>query len=105
MPQKKFDGVIEAVRYTPEGKIAEVRFYERRGPTYSDRLLIGRSELVQRLRGGKKFAVGARKLLMASTFEITGEVRLAGTRGHETVLAGLAGPSGERDDLSGAPLF
>ena len=65
MPQKKYDGVIEVVRYTPDGKISEVRLYERRGPTFSDRVIIPRTELLQRLRARKKFAVGLRKPLMA----------------------------------------
>ncbi len=33
---KKFDGVIEAVRYK-NGQIAVVRAFERRGTTFSDR--------------------------------------------------------------------
>ncbi|MRR31304.1 hypothetical protein EG834_13510, partial [bacterium] len=81
MPQKKYDGVIEVVRYTPDGKISEVRLYERRGPTYSDRVLITRVELLQRLRARKKFAVGVRKPLLASTFDVVSDVRLAGPRG------------------------
>ncbi len=104
MPQKKFDGVIECVRYSPEGRLCEARIYERRGPTYSDRLLIGRTELLQRLRQGKKFAVGARKELQASTFDICAEVRLAGPRGAECIVAGT-NPARDRDDLQGAPLF
>jgi hypothetical protein len=104
MPQKKFDGVIEVVRYTPEGKISEVRIYERRGPTYSDRVLISRAELLQRLRAKKKFAVGVRKPFLSSTFEVTAEVRLAGSRGQEAIVAGSS-TAADRDDLQGAPLF
>lgn len=104
MPQKKYDGVIEGVRYTPEGKLTEVRFYERRGPTYSDRTLLTRAELLQRLRAKKKFAVGARKAFLASTFEIIADVRLAGSRGQEAIVAGGSSVV-DRDDLQGAPLF
>lgn len=104
MPQKQYDGVIEVVRYTPEGKIDSVRIYERRGPTYSDRIVLTRMDLLQRLRARKKFAVGARKPLMASTFEICAEVRLAGSRGQEMIVAGNS-PATDRDDLQGAPLF
>lgn len=104
MSQKKYDGVIEVVRYTPVWKIEQVRIYERRGPTYSDRVLLNRAELLQRLRAGKKFAVGVRKPFLASTFDIKTEVRLAGSRSQEAILAGNA-PTTERDDLQGAPLF
>ncbi len=104
MPQKKYDGVIEVVRYTPEGKIQTARIYERRGPTYSDRVLINRAELLQRLRAGRKFAVGARKPLLASTFDIRAEVRLAGSRGQEMIVAGKSSAA-DRDDLQDTPLF
>jgi hypothetical protein len=104
MPPKKYDGVIECARYTPEGRLSEVRIYERRGPTYSDRLLINRAELLQRLRLGKKYAVGARTDLMASTFQVTSEVRLLGPRGQEMIVSGTA-TADNCDDLQGAPLF
>jgi len=104
MAQKKYDGVIEVVRYAPEGKISEVRIYERRGPTFSDRVLISRMELLQRLRAGKKFGVGKREEFMASTFKVSNDVRLAGSRGQEVIVAGGT-KSTERDDLQGVPLF
>ena len=34
MAKLKFDGLIEAVRYAPDGKIILVRAYERRGATF-----------------------------------------------------------------------
>ena len=48
---KKFDGIIEAVRYK-NGQIVTVRAYERRGATFSDRLLIERKDLLERLKTG-----------------------------------------------------
>lgn len=104
MAQKKMDGVIEAVRYTPEGKVDEVRLYVRRGPTFSDWVLMKRGDLLQRLRAGKKFGVGTREAQLASTFQIKSRVRLAGSRGQESIVAGSASAA-ERDDLQGAPLF
>jgi len=101
---KRYDGVIEVVRYTPEGKISTVRMYERRGATYSDRVLVKRADLLQRLRAGKKLAVGVRTISMASTFEVRNEVRLAGSRGQEWIVAGKEISSG-CDDLQGAPIF
>lgn len=71
---KKLDGVIEAVRYTSDGKIDVVRAYERRGATYSDHVIIRRDELAARLKAGKRFAIGVRKEFFASTFEIKSDV-------------------------------
>lgn len=104
MPQKIYDGVIEGARYTPEGKLSGVRIYERRGPTYSDRVLLTRAELLQRLRAKKKFAVGVRTPFLASTFTIGSEVRLAGSRGQEAIVAGTSNAV-DRDDLPGVPWF
>jgi hypothetical protein len=104
MPKKKYDGIIEVVRYTPEGKIDTVRMYERRGPTFSDRLMFSRAELLQRLRAGKKIAVGMRKEYLAGTFDITSEVHLSGSRSQEMIVSGQSKTS-DRDDLQGAPLF
>jgi hypothetical protein len=42
---KKFDGVIEAVRYK-NGQVEVVRAFERRGAAFSDRILIPRRELL-----------------------------------------------------------
>ncbi len=73
----KFDGVIEAVRYKG-GKIDVVRAYERRGATFSDRVLLNRKMLIERIRQGKQFVIGQRKEFMASTFEIGKSVNLIG---------------------------
>jgi len=104
MAQKKYDGIIEGARYTPEGKLSGVRIYERRGPTYSDRTLLTRAELLQRLRAKKKFAVGMRQAFLGSTFTIVADVRLAGSRGQEAIVAG-GSSAVDRDDLAGAPVF
>ena len=49
MADKKFDGVIEAVHYSRGGQIDFVRAYERRGVTFSDRVLLNRKTLLERL--------------------------------------------------------
>jgi hypothetical protein len=99
---KKFDGVIEAVRYGPDGRLQLARIYERRGPTWSDVLLISREELVRRLKAGQKFVTGARKPYLASTFDVKSAVRLAGVDGGEILLSGVEPSVGDRLD---APLF
>ena len=97
---KKLDGVIEAVRYAPDGKIALVRAYERRGATYSDHLLISRDELVKRLKAGKRFVVGSRKEFLASTFEVAAEVAYDAAR--DVVRSGDGNTDQEK---LAAPLF
>ena len=74
----KFDGLIEAVRYTPEGRINIVRAYERRGATFSDCVILNRSSLVERLKKGQKFMTGVRTAYMGSTFKTGKYVQLNG---------------------------
>ena len=98
---QKFDGVIEAVRYKG-GKIEVVRAYERRGATFSDRVLLDRKTLLERLKDGKRFVAGQRKEFMASTFEIGKQVNVMGTDGHQIVATR---EDAEHDDLEGVPVF
>jgi hypothetical protein len=102
MAKQKFDGVIEVVRYTPEGMVDLVRAYERRGATFSDRLLWKRAELVERLKAGQKIVVGIPKQYLASTFVLGAPVRLERSRNGEVIVTGKE--SSDRDRLA-APLF
>ena len=104
MAQGKFDGLIEAVRYAPAGQVAVVRAYERRGPTFSDRVLISREELVRRLQAGKRFVTGERQLLLASTFTVNSTIRLVEKDGQQ-YLATPDAPGTAVDCLAGVPLF
>ncbi len=70
----RFDGVIEAVRYAPDGKIEFVRAYERRGAAFSDYVLIPRAALIERLQQGKKFVTGKRKENLGGMFETGAQV-------------------------------
>jgi hypothetical protein len=97
----KFDGVIEAVRYKG-GRIDIVRAYERRGPTYSDRILLDRKTLIDRMQQGKRFVTGQRKEYLASTFEVGKPVSLEGQDGKPVVTTQ---PQGDQDLLEGVPAF
>lgn len=99
MAQKKLDGVIEAVRYTPGGKITVVRAYVRHGVVWSDHILLERKELSQRLQQGKRFVVGERKPYLGSVFESGTTVRQA-----EGAIV-TEGQTGARDLLVGVPVF
>jgi hypothetical protein len=104
MAQMKFDGVIEAVRYTPAGQVAVVRVYERRGATFSDRILITRDDLIHRLETGKRYVIGQRRPLLASTFYVGSSVRLL-EKVKSKYLITKEAPAGDKDDLAGVPLF
>jgi hypothetical protein len=103
MAQKKFDGVIEAVRYTGSGQVAVVRAYERRGPAFSDHVLLDRGELIKRLRSGKRFVVGSRKPYLGGMFEVGGKVRLLHTQQGDILTND--GQADGHDQLKGVPQF
>ncbi len=99
---KKFDGVIEAVRYK-NGQIVIVRAFERRGSSFSDRVLLDRKEFLDRLKKGQKYVVGKRKELLASTFEVLEKpVRVVGQDGREIISTRS---DADHDELEQAPLF
>lgn len=103
MAKQKFDGVIEAVHYAPDGQVVWVRAYERRGPTFSDHVLISRQDLVEKLKGGKRFLIGKRKKYLASEFDISQPVRLMPSNGHEVLVVGEA--QAAKDHLEGVPVI
>ena len=98
---QKSDVVIEAVRYKG-GKIELVRAYERRGPTFSDHVLLDRKTVLERLKDGKRFVTGQRKEFLASTFEVGKAVNLVGEDGKQ-IVATMA--EATHDDLEGVPSF
>jgi hypothetical protein len=98
---KKFDGVIEAVRYK-DGQIEVVRAFERRGAAFSDRILMPRRELLERLKDGRKFVVGKRKEFLAGTFETGQPLQVVSRDGRE--LISTRGDA-EHDELEQAPVF
>ena len=100
---KKFDGVIEAVRYNPSGQIALVRAYVLRGVTYSDRVLLNRDTLLERLKEGKKFTIGQRKEHWASTFEFGKTVKALSKDGQDFLTT--RDEISNRDELEDTPAF
>lgn len=98
---KKIDGVIEAVRYK-NGQIVMVRAYERRGATFSDRVLIDRKGLVEKLQKGGQFFTGSREDLLASTFKTGREILLVKQDGREWVSTHA---NVSHDELEETPIF
>jgi hypothetical protein len=99
MTSKKVDGIIEAVRYSPGGKITFVRAYERHGVVWSDRIIIGRQELSDRLKRGNKFMTGERKIYLGSVFNFGVAVQQV----QDYIVTD--GQAGSRDLLNGVPIF
>lgn len=98
---EKFDGIIEAVRFK-NGQIVLARVYERRGASFSDRILIERKDLLERIKSGKKFVTGSRKEFWGGTFEVGKPVRVVTHDGKE-FLSTREGA--ERDELENVPVF
>ena len=98
---KKIDGVIEAVRYK-NGQIVVVRAYERRGAAFSDRLLLDRKELLERLKSGKRFVTGVRKQFWAGTFDEGKMLQVVTHAGKEFIATQT---EADHDSLEPAPVF
>ena len=109
MARPKYDGVIQAVRYTAEGQVLWVRAYLRRGPTWSDHVLLDRGALIQQIKSGKRFFAGHRIPRMAGPFEVSAPVRLLNKNGQEILV--ISDPlvasdlQAENDCLEGVPLL
>ena len=99
----KYDGVIEAARYAPDGRLVLIRAYERRGPAFSDHILIDRQALVQLLKKGKRFVVGERLAHLGGTFKTGSRVKLVGPAGQEQVVTD--GSAASHDLLENVPFF
>lgn len=98
---KKIDGVIEAVRYK-NGQIVAVRGYERRGFTFSDRVVLDRKTLLERLQKGQQFVSGSRQDLKASTFSLSKPILLVKTDDREYIATK---ETAIKDELESVPLF
>ena len=99
---KKFDGIIEAVRYK-NGQIAVVRVFERRGSSFSDRVLLDRKEFLDRLKKGHKYIVGKRKEFLASTFEVQEKpVQVLEQDGRQIISTRS---DADHDEVEEAPVF
>ncbi len=103
MADKKVDGVIEAVHYAADGQVDWVRAYLRRGPTWSDRVILKRQDLIHEIKSGRSMAIGQRVQYMAGTFDISGPLMVSGPAGRE-VLVTSSSPA-ERDTLEGVPVL
>ncbi len=80
-----------------------VKAYERRGPAYSDSVLMDRQTLIDRLKSRKRFFTGRRLHQLGGTFQLGAPVRLVKSGGQETIVCGAQ--TGARDFLENVPIF
>ena len=103
MAKVKYDGVVETVHYQPDGKVSWVRAYLRRGPIFSDVLILDRPTLVEHLKAGKRYMVGRRIPQLAGTFEVTEPLKVLDKNGQDVLATG--DNQVEQDRLEGVPII
>lgn len=103
MAKVKMDGIVLAVHYKPDGWVDWVRAYIRRGATFSDRVMLNRQTLVGLIKSGKRIYIGERIPLLASTFEVSDQLRVLEHNDKEILVVG--DQEAERDQLIGVPLI
>jgi len=100
--KKAADGVVESVRYDANGQVEWVRMFQRRGPTYSDWLLVKRPALIEMLKAGKKLFAGERVEFQASTFKMGAALKVIERGGKEVLVTGEV--QANQDQLDGVPV-
>ena len=103
MAKIKYDVVVEAVHYKENGQIDWVRAYQRRGPTFSDRVMLNRAALIDLLKAGKKLVAGQRVHQMAGTFTVTDPIHLTVAKGQEIIVT--KDRQAGQDRLQGVPVL
>jgi hypothetical protein len=103
MADQKYDGVVEAVHYAPDGQVDWVRTYLRRGPTWSDHIIMRRQDLINEIKAGRKMMLGRRVQYMAGTFEVSKSVKVGGADGQEYLFTSYS--SNNRDHMEGVPVI
>ena len=101
--KKSFDGVIVAARYTSEGEIKWVRAFERHGFVFSDRIIMDRSTLEEKLRAGKKFKTGERLVYQGNDFDVWEDIKLLEQDEASVIVAGDT--SSKKDFLGDLPII
>ena len=103
MAKIKYDGVVEAAHFKPDGQLDWVRVYVRHGAVFSDRILMSRGAFIEQLKAGKRFMVGERIINMGGQFNITQPVHLLQNDGKPVIVEGVIKAS--QDDLPGVPIL
>jgi hypothetical protein len=103
MAKIKYDGVVETAHFKPDGQLEWVRVYIRRGPIFSDRILLNRETFIEILKSGKSYWVGERIFNMGGKFKVTQPVHLLQRAGNPVIVVGDAHSA--MDELPGVPII
>jgi len=103
MAKIKYDAVVQAVHYKPDGNINWVRSFQRRGPIFTDYVILDREHLIDDIKSGKRYMTGTRTEYLAGTFEVDKPVRIFQTNGNEFLVTNESRK--ERDYLEGVPVI
>ena len=103
MAKINYDGVVETAHFKPDGQLDWVRVYVRRGPIFSDRLLLNRQAFIEQLKAGKRYWVGERIIHMGGKFKVTQPVHLLQRAGNPVIVVGDAHAA--MDELPGVPII
>jgi hypothetical protein len=102
MKKETIDGVVEAVHYSADGQVAYVRAYQRRGPTFSDVVLIQRDDLVKSIKSGSNYYTGERICGIGTEFKTFEKLQVVPTKAGEILLTS---PEGSLENLGITPLL
>jgi len=103
MAKVKYDGVVEAAHFRPDGQLDWVRVYERRGAVFSDRIVLSRDVFARQLKAGKRYMVGERILNLGGKFNVSKPVRLYNSDGRQVIVVGDT--QATKDELNGVPII
>ena len=103
MAKVKYDGVVEAVHFKPDGQLDWLRVYLRMDAAFSDRILLSRQAFIAQLKSGKHFMLGERIQNLGGMFNVTKPVHLL-ERDHNPVIV-VGDSQASQDDLTGVPII
>ncbi len=103
MAKIKYDGVLEAAHYKPDGQLEWVRVYQRLGAIFSDRIILSREAFIKQLKAKKRYMVGERIYNYGAKFTVSQRVRLVEKNGKAIVVVGS--DQATQDTLDGVPVL
>lgn len=93
----EFEFVVIAARYGDEGGNLDLaQVYERRGPIWGDVKLLGRAQILELIKSGRKMVVGNLASLPGD-FTVVGPLKISKSNGSECIVVGEG--SSSHDDL------
>jgi hypothetical protein len=84
---RRVDLIVVAARYSPERRLEWVQAYERRGRVWSDKVVLDRRALLDRLQRKQRVHSGAEREIPGD-FEVGPAVQLQRSGGPPAIVAG-----------------